>query len=78
MTFMLNTNGADPRWMSTAILRCFAIAPCCVCPVHVDGAATQSCITPVDSVGKSAITRIEVVGNTSVAPRPKAVAWRKQ
>jgi isoquinoline 1-oxidoreductase subunit alpha len=49
-----------------------------VCPVHVDGAATQSCITPVDSVGKSAITRIEVVGNTSVTPRPMAVAWREQ
>jgi hypothetical protein len=74
MAFMLNTNGADPRWMSTAILRCFAIALCCVCPVLVDGAATQSCITPVDSVGKSAVTRIEVVSNTSVTPRPKGRA----
>jgi isoquinoline 1-oxidoreductase alpha subunit len=32
------------------------MALCGACTVHIDGAATRSCITSVDSVGKSAIT----------------------
>ena len=44
------------------------------CTVHVDGAATRSCVTAVDSVGDSAITTIEAVGET---PQGKALqqAW---
>jgi len=34
--------------------------------VHVDGAATRSCITTVDSIGDSAITTIEAIGATPV------------
>src|SRR6266481_2494537 len=47
---------------------------CGACTVHVDGAATRSCITTIDSVGTSAITTIEAVGDT---PSGKAVqkAW---
>jgi isoquinoline 1-oxidoreductase subunit alpha len=39
-------------------------ALCGACTVHVDGAATRSCITTVDSVGDSAITTIEAIGQT--------------
>ncbi len=36
-------------------------ALCGACTVHVDGAATRSCITTVDSIGESAITTIEAI-----------------
>jgi isoquinoline 1-oxidoreductase subunit alpha len=38
---------------------------CGACTVHVDGAATRSCITTIESVGGKAITTIEAVGKTS-------------
>src|SRR5260370_7241484 len=49
-------------------------ALCGACTVHVDGAATRSCITTIDSIGNSAITSIEAVGQT---PQGKALqqAW---
>jgi isoquinoline 1-oxidoreductase subunit alpha len=37
-------------------------ALCGACTAHVDGAATRSCITTVDSIGESAITTIEAIG----------------
>jgi hypothetical protein len=37
-------------------------ALCGACSAHVDGAATRSCITTVDSIGESAITTIKVDG----------------
>jgi isoquinoline 1-oxidoreductase alpha subunit len=40
------------------------VALCGACTVHIDGSATRSCITPVDSVGNSAITTIEAIGGT--------------
>jgi isoquinoline 1-oxidoreductase alpha subunit len=40
------------------------MALCGACTVHVDGVATRSCITPVDSIGSSAITTIEAIGAT--------------
>jgi len=45
------------------------MALCGACTVHVDGAATRSCVTPIDSVGKSEITTIEAVGGTVVGRR---------
>jgi isoquinoline 1-oxidoreductase alpha subunit len=47
---------------------------CGACTVHVAGAATRSCIAPVDGVGDGAVTTIEAVGET---PQGKALqrAW---
>ena len=39
-------------------------ALCGACTVHIDGVATRSCITSVDSIGTSAITTIEAIGET--------------
>jgi isoquinoline 1-oxidoreductase alpha subunit len=35
------------------------IAACGACTVHLDGVATRSCVTAIDSVGTAAITTIE-------------------
>jgi isoquinoline 1-oxidoreductase alpha subunit len=40
------------------------MALCGACTVHIDGAATRSCITSVDSIGTSAVTTIEEIGKT--------------
>ena len=50
------------------------MALCGACTVHIDGQATRSCITTVDSVGQSEVTTIEAVGET---PSGKAIqkAW---
>ena len=37
---------------------------CGACTVHIDGAATRSCITPLGTVAGKAITTIEGVGKT--------------
>jgi len=37
---------------------------CGACTVHIDGVATRSCITTIDSVGGAAITTIEAIGAT--------------
>lgn len=39
-------------------------ALCGACTVHIDGVATRSCITPIESVGASQVTTIEAVGST--------------
>jgi isoquinoline 1-oxidoreductase alpha subunit len=40
------------------------MALCGACTVHVDGTATRSCITTIDSIGDSRITTIEAIGAT--------------
>jgi isoquinoline 1-oxidoreductase alpha subunit len=50
------------------------MALCGACTVHVDGAATRSCITPIDSIGASAITTIEAVGATPAGAKIQK-AW---
>lgn len=50
------------------------VALCGACTVHVDGVATRSCVTPLDSVGTSEITTIEAIG-TTVAGAKIQKAW---
>jgi isoquinoline 1-oxidoreductase alpha subunit len=50
------------------------MALCGACTVHVDGIAVRSCITPIDSVGKSRITTIEAIGATPEGARVQR-AW---
>jgi isoquinoline 1-oxidoreductase alpha subunit len=49
-------------------------ALCGACTVHVDGMATRSCVTPIDSVGSSAITTIERIGATPEGKPKRFVA----
>jgi isoquinoline 1-oxidoreductase subunit alpha len=37
---------------------------CGACTVQIDGNATRSCITAIDSVGSSTVTTIEAIGET--------------
>ena len=50
-------------------------ALCGACTVHVDGAATRSCITTVDSVGDSAVTTIEGFVPSSAAGEISSTAF---
>ena len=50
------------------------MALCGACTVHLDGQAIRSCITPIDSVGESAVTTIEAIGGTPVGRRVQQ-AW---
>jgi isoquinoline 1-oxidoreductase subunit alpha len=40
------------------------MALCGACTVHIDGVATRSCITSIDSVGNAAVTTIEAISKT--------------
>lgn len=50
------------------------IAQCGACTVQIDGTATRSCITSIDSVGSSAITTIEAIGKTPAGQKIQK-AW---
>src|SRR5262249_3521216 len=41
-------------------------ALCGACTVPIDGNATRSCITPIDSIGTSKVTTIEAIGATPI------------
>jgi hypothetical protein len=49
-------------------------ALCGACTVHVDGVATRSCITSIDSIDASEITTIEAVGATAAGAKIQK-AW---
>jgi isoquinoline 1-oxidoreductase alpha subunit len=47
---------------------------CGACTVHLDGKPAPSCVTPISSVGKAAVTTIEGIGGTPVGARLQK-AW---
>lgn len=47
---------------------------CGACTVHINGAATRSCVTPVAGVGSAAVTTIEGVSENAVGKKVQA-AW---
>ena len=50
------------------------MALCGACTVHIDGVATRSCITPVDSVGTAEVMTIEAIGQTAAGAKIQK-AW---
>ena len=50
------------------------MALCGACTVHIDGVATRSCITSIDSIGESQVTTIEAVGTTPAGAKIQQ-AW---
>jgi len=47
---------------------------CGACTVQIDGVATRSCVTPIDSIGSSQVTTIEGIGRTDAGARIQQ-AW---
>ena len=90
MTYVLKINGKSHTvdvdgetpllWVLRDVLKMTGtkfgcgMALCGACTVHIDGAATRSCITTVDSVGEAAVTTIEAIGETP-AGRNVQRAW---
>ena len=50
------------------------MALCGACTVHIDGIASRSCITPIESVGNSNVTTIEAIGATPAGAKIQK-AW---
>jgi isoquinoline 1-oxidoreductase alpha subunit len=52
------------------------VALCGACTVHVDGAATRSCVTPVSAVAGKQVVTIEAIEQYPAGRRVQA-AWRE-
>ena len=50
------------------------MALCGACTVHINGEATRSCVTAIDTIGDAEITTIEAVGATPVGAKVQK-AW---
>jgi isoquinoline 1-oxidoreductase alpha subunit len=70
------TNGAyaQPVLGMTGTKFGCGMALCGACTVHLDGVAIRSCITSIDSIGKSQITTIEAIGATAAGAKIQK-AW---
>src|ERR1700740_3197796 len=93
MAFMLKINGSNRSvdvdgdtpllWVLRDVLGMTGtkfgcgVALCGACTVHIDGTATRSCITTIDSIGDSKVTTIEAVGATAAGAKTKK-AWIAQ
>jgi isoquinoline 1-oxidoreductase alpha subunit len=90
MTFSINVNGTkhdvdvdgdtpllwvlrDVLGMTGTKFGC-GMALCGACTVHVNGEPTRSCITPIDSIGTSAVSTIEAIGATAAGAKIQK-AW---
>src|ERR1700712_4998131 len=51
------------------------VALCGACTVHVDGAPTRSCVTPVSAVAGKQVVTIEAIEQNAAGRRVQA-AWR--
>src|ERR1700738_4193586 len=85
MAFLLNINGTNRSvdvdgdtpllWVLRDVLGMTGtkfgcgMALCSACTVHIDGTATRSCITTIDSIGGSAVTTIEAIGSTAAGAK---------
>jgi len=90
MTFVIKVNGSGHNvdvdgdtpllWVLRDVLGMTGtkfgcgMALCGACTVHINGEPTRSCITPIDSVGKSEITTIEAIGKTPAGAKIQR-AW---
>jgi isoquinoline 1-oxidoreductase subunit alpha len=90
MAFVINVNGTNRSvdvdadtpllWVLRDVLGMTGtkfgcgMALCGACTVHIDGVATRSCVTPIDSIGGSTITTIEAIGRTPTGARIQK-AW---
>jgi isoquinoline 1-oxidoreductase subunit alpha len=52
------------------------MALCGACTVHLDGAATRSCITPISAAAGKAVVTIEGIGGTPIGRKVQA-AWQR-
>ena len=80
-THMVDVDGDTPLpWVLRDVLGMTGtkfgcgMALCGACTVHIDGVATRSCITPIDSIGKSRLTTIEAIGATPAGAKIQK-AW---
>src|ERR1700738_301720 len=90
MAFLLNINGTNRSveadgdtpllWVLRDVLGMTGtkfgcgMALCGACTVHIDGTATRSCITTIDSIGGSAVTTIEAMGTPAAGAKIQK-AW---
>jgi len=90
MAFTINVNGNSHRvdvdgdtpllWVLRDILGMTGtkfgcgMALCGACTVHIDGVATRSCVTTIDSIGTSRIGTIETIGATPAGAKIQK-AW---